>query len=179
MYAGVLLMAYPALTFVGGRGFQAYQDWAYFNSSASVPEAPKRAAPNPQAILGRLEIPRLKLSVMVLEGVDEPELMLGAGHVPGTALPGPTGNVGIAGHRDTYFRALRDIRPSDQIRFSTRDGVYHYVVESTKVTDPSDVGVLSRSDTGRLTLVTCYPFTFLGSAPERFIVQARLVDAAS
>jgi sortase A len=175
MYAGILITAYPVLTVLASRGYQSYQNWAYFNSSSDVPAPPTAAPKVPTTILGRLEIPRVGLSVMIVEGVNEPELLLGAGHIPGTARPGLTGNAGIAGHRDTYFRPLKDIRVSDEIRISTREGNYRYVVEATRITTPSDVAVLNNTPEGRLTLVTCYPFSFLGSAPDRFVVQARLV----
>ncbi len=142
-------------------------------------------------LLGRVGIPRLNLSAIVREGVDQHTLSLAVGHVPSTALPGQPGNFAIAAHRDTLFRALKDIRHDDLITFQSPDGVYSYRVEATKIVKPSDVSVLSpdggglvgrdNSDLSRgapklLTMVTCYPFYYVGSAPKRFIVQARLVS---
>jgi sortase A len=131
-------------------------------------------AAKPGQILGRIEIPRIHLSAMVLEGVDSNTLRFGAGHVQGTALPGVKGNIAIAAHRDTFFRPLRNVRPNDTILLTTIAGVYHYKVERTEIVDPTDVQVLNRTKDSQLTLVTCYPFYYLGSAPKRFIVHTRL-----
>jgi len=141
-------------------------------------EQPSETAPAMRSVIGRLEIPRLKLSVMVREGADERTLSRAVGHIPGTALPGKIGNVGLAGHRDTFFRALRDIREDDTIELETTSGLYHYVVRSTKIVTPRDVSVLEASGGPTLTLVTCYPFYYVGSAPKRFIVHAAQVTAA-
>ncbi len=138
------------------------------------PEAP----PAMRSVIGRLEIPRLQLSVMVREGADEGTLRRAVGHIPGTALPGKIGNVGLAGHRDTFFRALRNIREDDTIELETTSGVYRYVVKSTKIVTPRDVSVLEASGGTTLTLVTCYPFYYVGSAPKRFIVHAAQVTEA-
>jgi sortase A len=109
---------------------------------------------------------------MIVEGVTEPELRLGSGHIPGTALPGERGNVAIAGHRDTVFRPLRSIQANDFIQLVTLDGRYGYRVVSTQIVGPSDVQVLNPTRRDTLTLVTCYPFYFVGPAPKRFIVRA-------
>jgi sortase A len=130
-----------------------------------------------RSVIGRLQIPRLKLSVMVREGADERTLSRAVGHIPGTALPGRLGNVGLAGHRDTFFRALRNIREDDAIEFETTQGMYRYVVKSTTIVGPRDVSVLAASGGENLTLVTCYPFYYVGSAPKRFIVRAAQVSA--
>jgi sortase A len=100
-------------------------------------------------------------------------LRLGAGHIEGTPLPGETGNVGIAGHRDTFFRGLKDIRMNDEIQLQTATGLFHYEVDWLKVVEPDDTTVLEPSTPqSTLTLVTCYPFYFIGSAPKRFVVRA-------
>jgi len=125
--------------------------------------------------IGRLVIPRLHVRAMVGEGTGEDTLSLAAGHIPSTALPGDPGNVGVAGHRDTVFRALRDIRKNDVILFETRRGTFSYRVSELKIVKPTQVSVLNASDARELTLVTCYPFHYIGSAPERFIVKARQV----
>ncbi len=123
-------------------------------------------------MVGKLEIPRLGLSVMVVEGVGSDDLKRAAGHIPGTAFPGQSGNVAIAGHRDTFFRPLRLIRANDTITLRTLHGAYRYRVVSTKIVSPDDVEVLNPVGRDTLTLVTCYPFYYIGSAPQRFIVRA-------
>jgi sortase A len=124
------------------------------------------------SIVGRLEIPRLGLKAMVLEGVTPRTLALALGHIPGTALPGTTGNVGIAGHRDTLFRSLRGVRAGDVIELTTLEGSYEYRVKSYEVVSPRETSVLNDSPQPALTLVTCYPFYYVGPAPQRFIVHA-------
>ena len=126
-------------------------------------------------VIGELEIPRLHLSVVVFEGDDAGILRLGAGHIPDTALPPGSGNIGIAAHRDTYFRPLRQVRVNDVIAMKTPAGESRYAVTETKIVQPTDIGVLARAPGRDLTLVTCYPFYYIGSAPERFIVHARKV----
>ena len=129
--------------------------------------------PEPGELVGRLTIPRVGVSAIVLEGVEGKTLRRGAGRIPATALPTQDeGNVGIAAHRDSFFRGLKDIREDDTIELTTLDGTFRYVVEWTKIVEPSDVSVLEPTDEPALTLVTCYPFYYVGSAPERFIVRA-------
>jgi len=127
-------------------------------------------------MIGRLEIPRVNVSVIVLEGADSSVLDVAAGHIPGTALPGLSGNVGIAAHRDTFFRSLREIRVQDRLSFDTPSGIFQYAVESTEVVEPSDTSVLRQNAGEELTLVTCYPFNYIGPAPKRFIVHARQLN---
>jgi sortase A len=133
------------------------------------------AAIGPDGLIGRIEIPRLGLSAIVAEGIDRKTLRRAVGHIPRTGLPGQNGNVGIAGHRDTFFRPLRNIVENDIITLSTLAGEYRYRVVSIKVVGPADVAVLDPSKNEILTLVTCYPFYFVGSAPDRFIVRAERV----
>ncbi len=109
---------------------------------------------------------------MILEGIDEGTLRRAVGHIPGTPLPGQRGNIAFAGHRDTFFRGLRKIRQDDEIMLTTLSGSYRYRVDSTKVVEPEETEVLDDADDDLLTLVTCYPFNFIGSAPKRFIVRA-------
>ena len=109
---------------------------------------------------------------MVVEGAGHDELERGAGHIPGTALPSQSGNVGIAAHRDTYFRPLETIHSGDTITLQTLERLYRYQVSSTQVVRPQDVAVLYPTPRDTLTLVTCYPFHYVGQAPERFIVRA-------
>ena len=126
--------------------------------------------------LGRLSVARLGMRVMVAPGVDARSLRRAAGHIPGTSRPGTGGNVGIAGHRDTFFRPLRRIEPGDEIELTTPEGVARYAVEWTRVVAPDAVDVLAPTPYAALTLVTCYPFYYVGHAPDRFIVRARRVD---
>ena len=137
--------------------------------------APKGAPAAADGLIGRIEIPRLLLSAVVVEGVDKTTLRRAVGHIPGTALPGQPGNVGLAGHRDTFFRPLKDLKIKDEIQFSTLQGNFKYEVESLRVVEPDNVGVLAPSGENVLTLVTCYPFYFVGPAPKRWIVRARQV----
>jgi sortase A len=152
-------------------------------ANASTSPQPDTAHPHAAAIplshgqmIGRLEIPRINISVIVLEGSDSSVLDIAAGHIPGTALPGWTGNIGIAAHRDTFFRSLREIRLQDRLTFRTRGGIFEYGVASTEVVEPSDMGVLRQGTDEELTLVTCYPFNYIGAAPKRFIVHARQLN---
>jgi sortase A len=128
------------------------------------------------AMLGRLSVPRLNMSAMVREGIDLHTLALAIGHIPGTPLPGEAGNVGLAGHRDTFFRALRNLKTNDEIRFATLHGDFTYIVESISIVEPDDVEVLASSEASVLTLVTCYPFSYTGNAPKRFVARARQVS---
>ncbi len=127
------------------------------------------------ALIGRLKIDRLGVSVIVLQGVEDNTLRIAAGHVPDTALPGPSGNVAIAAHRDTFFRPLRNIRKNDVITLETPAGSYQYKVEATWIVNPERVEVLNPTPYPALTLITCYPFYFVGNAPDRFIVRARQI----
>lgn len=135
--------------------------------------------PPSTALIGRLSVPRLHLSVMVREGVDDNTLQLAAGHIPSTPLPGQFGNVGVAGHRDTFFRGLKDLRATDEVRFSTLKGDFIYVVESLMIVEPNNVEVLASSPENMLTLVTCFPFSYFGNAPRRFVARARQVSPST
>ena len=126
-------------------------------------------------LIGRVEIPRLDLSVVVMEGSSDAILRRAAGHIVGTTLPGEPGNVGISAHRDTFFRPLRNVRRDDIITFTTLLGKFRYRVVSTRIVLPTDVSVLNPGSNEVLTLVTCYPFFFIGPAPDRFIVRAERV----
>ena len=131
--------------------------------------AVKEKGPPPLAIL---RIPRIHLEVPVLEGTDDTLLNRGVGHIEDTATPGRQGNSGIAGHRDGFFRGLKDIGPGDAIELETLGAIEVYRVERTWIVDPEDVSVLDPTPARSLTLVTCYPFYFVGSAPRRYIVRA-------
>jgi sortase A len=140
---------------------------------------PAEKPPLPQSLIGRLRIPRLNVVAMVREGADSATLSHAVGHIPGTALPGKAGNVALAGHRDTIFRALRSIKQSDSIDLETDKGTFRYIVASTQIVNPKDVSVLAAGGGPTLTLVTCYPFYYVGSAPKRFIVRANQEGTAA
>jgi len=133
---------------------------------------------NPAGVIGRIEIPQIALSVPIMASISKDGLLRGAGHVPGTALPGGLGTIGIAGHRDTFFRPLRQIRPGMQIKIIGAAGAYRYRVDSTEIVDPEEVKVLDIASRPMLTLITCYPFHYIGAAPRRFIVHAHLLSVA-
>jgi sortase A len=126
--------------------------------------------------LAVLRIPKIRLEVAVLPGTDEFALNRGVGHIEDTALPGADGNSGIAGHRDGFFRGLQDIAAGDAIELETLSGPDMYRVERTWIVKPEDISVLDPTPGRSMTLVTCYPFYFIGSAPERFIVRAVRVE---
>lgn len=147
-------------------------------SSARATDQPRAASvnrPSGTTTVGTIEIPAVGLATRVIEGSDASALRLAVGHIPGTALPGSSGNVGLAGHRDTYFRPLRKIKVGDEIRFSTIAGTFKYRVVSLRIVLPNAVEVLNNTQLPTLTLVTCYPFAFVGTAPQRLIVHAEMV----
>jgi sortase A len=147
-------------------------------SSARATDQPRTTIlnrPSGTTTVGMIEIPAVGLATRVLEGSNAGTLRLAVGHIPGTALPGPSGNVGLAGHRDTFFRALRRIKVGDEIRFTTVAGRFKYRVISLRIVLPNAIEVLKDTQLPTLTLVTCYPFDFIGTAPERLIVHAEMV----
>jgi len=165
---------------LGYCGFVLADGWMYQKREArhleqliSASPAPLKAPAPPVTgdLVGRIEIPRLGLSVVVAEGVDARTLRRAAGHIPGTGLPGQPGNIGISAHRDTFFRPLRNIREDDIITLTTVAGNYRYRVAAIWIVRPSYVSVLDPSPDEVLTLVACYPFYFIVLAPERFIVR--------
>jgi sortase A len=139
-------------------------------SSRSLP------APAAGTLLGRLDAPTVHMTASVLEGSDDGTLSRGAGHIEDTPFPGQAGNIGIAGHRDTVFRPLRDIKVGEPLNLTTADHTYRYRISKTLIVGPDDVYVLDPTEQPTLTLVTCYPFEFVGHAPKRFIIQATLID---
>lgn len=185
---GIASLGFVAYTFVDARLFQAYEDWrldrAFKNSrsshsppraavAAALPPADVRVAPIALgSTIGRIEISRIGVDAIVVEGTTGRALRRAVGHITGTALPGESGNVAIAGHRDTFFRPLRDVQLNDEILLTTTGGLYRYRVDSMRIVAADDVEALSVSSDATLTLVTCYPFYFVGPAPKRFIVHA-------
>lgn len=192
---GILALGYCAYATLDAKVYQAYETWRFdqalkdtrpaINSkqlhAAPLPSVltdaniPRDESPGPAgrgSSLGRLEISSVGLAVMVLEGTGSKTLRRGVGHIPGTALPGERGNIAIAGHRDTFFRPLRNIHKGDEITLTTLQGVYRYRVDSMQLVEPEDTAALNNSGDATLTLVTCYPFYYVGTAPKRFIVRA-------
>jgi sortase A len=173
----LLLIAIATLGYSGLAYFDQY--WYERHASEAFDRAREagQASPTAEPFKARLTIPRLHLTVMVEDGVGENVLRRAAGHIPHTVLPGRTGNVGVAAHRDTLFRGLKEIKSKDRIVLSTPTVDYNYEVVSTSIVNPGDVSVLAPSRGQKtLTLVTCYPFEFFGHAPKRFIVRARQID---
>jgi sortase A len=143
-------------------------------STADVHQAPARSG---SRLVGRLGIPKLDVSSVILEGVGPQTLRVALGHVPGTSLPGQPGNVVIAGHRDTFFRPLRKIAIGDEVSVETSARTYYYQVRSFEIVDPRNVNALRFHNKNELTLITCYPFSYIGPAPMRFVVHAEPVLA--
>ena len=177
LLVAAVCLGWSAWVHIEARLYQASEN-AALDALLRQPPAATGDAPRPMpasgSTIGRIEIPRLGVSTIIRAGVDARTLQLAVGHIPGTALPGESGNVGLAAHRDTFFSRLRDIEPDDEIRVVTAQGTSIYRVERTNVVLPEDVWVLDATPTPVLTLVTCYPFNYVGSAPERFIVRAAL-----
>jgi sortase A len=172
----VLLLGYAAFVLADAWLFQRRES-SHFELLRAQHVALPVAFTSQRGLLGRLEIARLGLSVMVVEGDDHRTLRRAVGHVPGTSLPGRIGNMALTGHRDTFFRPLRNIRPDDIVTLTTLNGEYRYRVRSTQVVSPENVSVLDPDqDNEILTLITCHPFYFVGAAPDRFIVRAERIQ---
>jgi sortase A len=185
---GVVSLEFVPYAMLDARLFQAYescrlnkaisaQAQKHASPTASIGQTPPALEPRAPVVagatLGRIAVRRLGIDVIIVEGTDGRSLQRGAGHIAGTAFPGEAGNVALAGHRDTFFRPLRNVRQDDEVTLTTLQGVYRYRVESISVVAPDDIGVLRTSSESVLTLVTCYPFYFVGPAPQRFLVRAR------
>jgi sortase A len=172
---GILLLGYVGFTLLETRLYQVSAKRSLENEIRAEKERPQAQSKSPVRkgdVLGRMDIPRLGMSVAVLQGTSSRVLRLGIGHIAGTPLPGEDGNIGIAGHRDTFFRGLKDIRKNDEIQLQTASGLSRYAVDWAKVVANDDQSVLAPSKESALTLVTCYPFYFVGPAPKRFVVRA-------
>jgi sortase A len=172
---GIAMLGYCAWVLLDLRMFQHREEQHLETLIAAKTPVRPVSSIRADGLIGRIEIARLGISVMVVEGTGKRSLRRAAGHIPGTALPGQRGNVGISAHRDTFFRPLRNIQRDDIVSLTAPDGEYRYRVVSTKVVLPSDVAVLNTDGNEILTLVTCYPFYFVGAAPRRFIVRAERI----
>lgn len=170
--AGVLQLAFVGIVTLGSslleRSWRGDRIPAGWTENA---EATRKVA-RPGRRIGHLEIERLGVRAAVVEGVDAKSLLTGVGHVPNTAFPGEPENVSLAGHRDTHFKPLRKIRPGDRIEIDTPDGMYVYVVDTAFVVQPDRGDLMEPTGRATLTLITCYPFSWIGTAPERFVVRA-------
>lgn len=172
------MLSYCVFFLIDARIFQ-YQER---NQLEFLTATPPEGHPPPlltTGLIGRIDIPRLGVSAIIIEGISTTTLRRAVGHIPGTSLPGQPGTVGISGHRDTFFRPLRNIRQNDIINLTTLRGDYSYRVVSTRIVSPLNVAVLNPTKNEVLTLVTCYPFYFVGSAPDRFIVRAERINTKS
>jgi sortase A len=172
---GALAVSYVGLMLLHARNYQEVANTTLVQQMRAKEQSnvrPSIDALKEGNVLGRIEIPRLGLMVAILEGTTSRTLNVGVGHIKGTALPGEQGNIGIAGHRDTYFRALKNIQMGDEIRVQTATGLSRYKVNWVQIIAPDDIQVLAPSASSTLTLVTCYPFYFIGAAPKRFVVHA-------
>lgn len=172
--AGVLALAYCAIVIVKTNVLQSSESIQFNAAIASGRKLPPAVLSSARegGVLGQLSIPRLELNVMVVEGVEQADLRYAVGHIPGTALPWERGNVGIAGHRDRFFRRLRLIHVGDTITLNTLAGFYEYRVIAMELVKPEDVQVLAPDRNDSMTLVTCFPFYYVGPAPKRFIIKA-------
>ena len=181
--SGAVLLFLGARDYLGSQLGQTKAAREFTRSS--TPAQPQTAAPNPDPppqpgdTVAKLIIPRLDAQLYVVEGDDTGELRRVPGHISGTAMPGGHGNCVIAGHRDTHFRVLKDIRKGDDIVLETRYGEYLYRVKSTGVISPRNNQPLRPTSHAELNLITCYPFYYVGAAPKRFIVEARLAAAVA
>ncbi len=165
----LLLIGFVALSYVAESAIDS--EMCQLQARRAFDEKQEK---RPEGTIGKIEIPRIGLSAMIAEGTEWATLRRAIGHIPGTAFPGETGNAAVAAHRDTFFRGLRNISRGDAIDVTTDRGVFRYVVESTEIVKPNDVSVLQPGQSQELTLITCYPFFWIGPAPKRFIVHAKI-----
>lgn len=185
--AGLILLGYVALVLVQAKLYDSdakqFVNRPLLDKEARLNPQPDMRPPEPTLIegeiLGHMEIPRLGVSAAILQGTAPRTLRLGVGHIHGTAIPGTPGNSAIAGHRDTFFRALQNIHDGDEIELKTANTSTRYLVVWARVVGPEDISVLDSTSESALTLVTCYPFYFIGAAPKRFVVRAHKAPAAT
>lgn len=178
LLAGFGLLGYCAFVSTGTYLYQESQQRTFeeMTRSEAARFSERAGSAIRHAVLGKIDIPQVGISAMIAEGDDPHTLRRAVGHIPGTAMPGQPGNVVLAAHRDTFFRPLRKIHKGDAIELTTWDGSYRYRVESIRVVRPKNISVLEPTSRSKLTLVTCYPFYFVGPAPKRFIVRAGLLS---
>ena len=174
---GIVALGYAGWSYLDSAWLQEDATRAFDESRELAPKQPPSEYLPIRSFPAKLRIPSIGLEAMVEEGSDQRVLRYAAGHITNTGVPGQIGNVGIAAHRDSFFRGLRFVKPGDRILLSTIARDYEYVVDGTTIVDPKNVGVLQPVAGRRtLTLVTCYPFYYVGHAPQRFIVRAHQVS---
>ncbi|MGB2620731.1 MAG: class D sortase [Candidatus Acidiferrum sp.] len=171
---GILALGYAGIVFADSHIYQDVEAQKFERTTASpVPHALAQGD-----MMGEIQVPRLGINAIVIQGDSAADLRRAVGHLSSSALPGDWGNVALAGHRDTFFRPLRDIRVGDEIKFKTSEHTFEYRVDSIEVVGPGDIGVLKATTGHYLTLLTCFPFHYIGPAPKRFVVRARENDAS-
>jgi sortase A len=176
---GAVFLSTAVMTWIDAAVYQerAGRELAFSDPAASAVALRGRLAEGKP--LGRMQVARIGLDAVIAEGVNDPTLRRAIGHVPHSALPGEPGNVVLAGHRDTFFRPLRNVTVGDTIRVATSYAAFDYVVTSQRVTNPDHTEAVAPTREPTLTLITCYPFGFVGRAPNRFIVRAKEVRRRS
>ncbi|HUK18490.1 MAG TPA: class D sortase [Bryobacteraceae bacterium] len=182
MAAGAVLLFQGARVFFESQFGQTEASRQFEGSSGAPANAPREAKwvrPRDGEAFAKLTIPRLDTELYIVEGDDSADLRRGPGHLRGTAMPGDDGNCVIAGHRDTHFRVLKDIRKGDDIILETSRGQFLYRVERTSIVPPSNTTPLQPTPGAELNLITCYPFYYVGAAPKRFVVEAQLAGAVA
>ena len=179
---GLLALGYSVYVVVDAHAYQAFE-LSKFEATLGKGTGGSQLTPPPPlvegGVIGEIQVPRLHLKAIVVQGDSHTILRRAVGHIPETALPGTPGNVALAGHRDTFFRPLRNIKIGDSISLKTTAGDFQYLVESTQVVSASQIEVLNATTGRTLTLITCFPFDYLGPAPNRFVVRAREVVSQS
>jgi LPXTG-site transpeptidase (sortase) family protein len=170
---GILTLGYAGLVFANSHAYQSFE-------MKKFKQADRRSGPQAfldGEVIGEIQVPRLGLDAIVVQGDSPANLRRAVAHLPKSALPGESGNIALAGHRDTFFRPLSDIRLGDEIRFKTHARSFDYLVKSIDIVDPTDIRVLATSSTHDLTLLTCFPVYYVGPAPKRLVVRAREVHS--
>jgi sortase A len=172
---GVAALGYVGYVSADSKAYQAEEKEQFTQAVVTLHATLHPGVLREGDVIGEIQVPRLGIEAMVVQGESARNLQRAVGHISNSALPGESGNVALAGHRDTFFRPLKEIRPGDEIRFRTAIGIFEYRVESIQIVAPVDTKVLAPSSGHDLTLITCFPFSFVGRAPGRFVVRAREV----
>ena len=177
LWAGLFMLGYAGYVVADADSYRAIESRKLEFASRRAEQRATEPRPHMNGdVIGEIQATRLGLKAIVVQGDSPTILRRAVGHLPGTALPGEAGNVVLAGHRDTFFRPLRGILPGDGITIKTLEGDFQYSVESVAVVPPTDVQALQSLGGRTLTLITCFPFYYVGPAPDRFIVRARQVE---
>lgn len=174
MIGGIAAVGYAASILAFGRTYQTLELRKFSNVPVPITEP---HLPVIGEAIGEIQIANVGLRAVIIQGDSAQVLRIGVGHLPETPMPGEPGNIALAGHRDSFFRSLRRVHTGDIITLRIDTGTFHYKVDSTTVVSSRDVGVLRPSGRNELTLVTCFPFNYVGAAPNRFIVHASEVGA--